>query len=139
MGRAACGPRLVSRLLFCSPAVYATSAVVTFTPLRHGNGPVRGFVASGTMPLDGLFLPILRQFAFVDQERPKPGASFTLENVRWHSISSCANPSRQQGLGIVPARELIVGGRGRQGHALSSLLDSSTIGKCRGCVFSGRR
>src|SRR5712692_2321490 len=139
MGRAACGPRLVSRFLFCSPAVYATSAVVTFTPLRHGNGPVRGFVASGTMPLDGLFLPILRQFAFVDQEGPKPGTAFTLENVGWHSIPSCANPSRRQGLEIIPVGELVVRGRGHLGHALSSLLDSSATGRCRGCVFSGRR
>jgi hypothetical protein len=87
-GRTVCGLRLVSRFLFCGPAVYAASTVVAFTPLRHGDRPVRGFVASRTMPLDGPFLPVLRQFAFVDQEGPKPGAALTLENVRWHSIPS---------------------------------------------------
>ena len=137
-GRTVCGLRLVSRFLFCSPAVYTASTVVTFAPLWHGDSPVRGFVASGTMSLDGLFLPIFRQFAFVDQEGPKLGTAFTLENVSWHSIPSCANPSRRQGWGVVPSRELVVRGRDRSGHALSSLLDSSAIGMCRGCVFSGR-
>lgn len=88
MDWAVCALRLVSRFLFRSPAVYAASTVVTFTPLRQRDSPVRGFVASGTVPLDGLFLPIFRQFAFVDQEGPKPGTAFTLQNVRWHSIPS---------------------------------------------------
>lgn len=82
------GLRLVSRFLFCSPAVYAASTVVTFTPLRHRDGPVGGSVASGTMPLDGLFLPIFGQSAFMDQEGPKPGTAFTLQNVGGHSIPS---------------------------------------------------
>jgi hypothetical protein len=82
------GLPLVSRFLFCGSAVYAASTLVAFTPFGHGDRPVRGFVASGTMPLDGLFLPILRQFAFVDQEGPKPGTALTLENVGWHSIPS---------------------------------------------------
>jgi hypothetical protein len=81
----------VSWFVFCSPAVYAASSVVTFAPLRHRDSPARDSVASGTVPLDGLFLPIFWQFAFVDQERPKPGTAFTLENVRWHSIPSSAN------------------------------------------------
>ncbi len=82
------GLPLVSRFLFCGPAFFAAPAVVTFTPLRHGDRPVRGFVASETMPLEGLFLPVFRQFTFVDQEGPKPGTTLTLENVRRHSIPS---------------------------------------------------
>ncbi len=35
-----------------------------------------------------LFLPAFPQLAFVDQEGPKSGTAFTLENVRWHSIPS---------------------------------------------------
>jgi hypothetical protein len=45
-------------------------------------------VATGTVPLDGLFPPGFRPLAFVDQEGPKSGTAFTLENVRWHSIPS---------------------------------------------------
>jgi len=78
--------RLVSGSLFRYPAVCATSAVVTVATLRQRDSPAGGSVASWTVPLDGLFLPVLRQFAFVDQEGPKFGAAFTLENVRWHSI-----------------------------------------------------
>ena len=42
----------------------------------------------GTVPLDRRLLPAFRQLAFVDQEAPKFGTAFTLENVRWRSIPS---------------------------------------------------
>lgn len=87
-GWAVCALRLVSRFLFCCPAIYAASAVVTVAPLRQRDSPTGGSVASVTVPLDGLLLPAFRQLAFVDQEGPKSGAAFTLENVHWHSIPS---------------------------------------------------
>ncbi len=58
MKRAGC--LRVSRLLFCCPAVYAASAVVTVAPLRQRGCPVSGSVASGTVPVHGLFLPGFR-------------------------------------------------------------------------------
>jgi hypothetical protein len=76
----------VSWFLFCCPAVYAASAVVTVAPLRHRDSPTCDSVAGGAVPLDGLFLPGSRQLAFVDQEGPKSATAFTFENVRWHSI-----------------------------------------------------
>jgi hypothetical protein len=78
----------VSQFLFCCPAVYAASPIVTFAPFGQGDSPAGGSVASGTVPLDGLFLPGSREFAFVDQEGPKSGTAFTLENVIWHTIPS---------------------------------------------------
>jgi len=68
--------------MFCCSAVYAASAVVTVAPLRQSNSPAGGSVASGTVPLNGLFLSGFRRFAFVDQEGSNSATSFTLENVR---------------------------------------------------------
>jgi hypothetical protein len=76
----------VSQFLLCCPAVYAASPIVTFAPFRQCDSPVGGSVASGAVPPDGLFLPGFSQFAFVDQEGPKSGTAFTLENVIWHTI-----------------------------------------------------
>jgi hypothetical protein len=81
-----CAPWLVSRFLFCCPALYAASTVVTVAPLWHRDSPTGDSVTSGAVPLDGLFLPGFRQLAFVDQEGPKSATAFTFENVRWHSI-----------------------------------------------------
>jgi hypothetical protein len=54
---AVCALRLVSRFLFRCPAVYAASAVVTFAPLWQRDSPASCSVASGTVPLNALFIP----------------------------------------------------------------------------------
>jgi len=56
----------------------------------------------GTVPLDRRLLPAFRQLAFVDQEAPKFGTAFTLENVRWHSIPELSQSDTTAGAGNSP-------------------------------------